>query len=255
MLFQFNSYQQHVYLTSANGISAWVYGGVNKVTSYFHLHDINSDLQMRNALLENEVVGLKRSIRNYQLQCFNDSTGLIKINSGFDFVMADVINNSVSKKYNFITLNKGKLDGVKPEMGIVDQNGVVGIVNVVGDHSARAISLLNPNFRLSCKVKNYNYFGSLVWNGEDPSVAILEEMPRHIKFHRGDTVITSGYSAVFPEGLIVGTIVASSKSSNDNFHSFKVKLSTDFSQLSTVRILKSNNKAEIDTIEVDNTQQ
>lgn len=253
MLFQFNSYQQHVYLTSANKVSACIYGGVSNVTSYFHLRDINNDLQTRNALLENEVISLKKAIMNYQMEISNDSLSPVKIPSDYAFIKAEVINNSISKLYNYITLNKGRLDGIEPEMGIVDQNGVVGIVNVVGDHASRVISLLNPNFRLSCKVKNHDYFGSLVWDGNNPAYAVLEEMPRHIKFNKGDTVITSGYSAVFPEGLIVGTVVDGHKSNNDNFHSFKIKLSTDFSQLSTVRVLKSLRKNEIDSIEsIDN---
>ena len=138
-----------------------------------------------------------------------------------------------------------------PEMGVVDQNGVIGIVNVVSEHYARVISLLNPNFRLSCKVKNQDCFGSLIWGGADPTEALLEEMPRHIEFIPGDTIVTSGFSAVFPEGLIVGTIIDSEKDYNDNFLSLKIKLSSDFTQLSTVRVLKNINKNEIDSMEVD----
>ena len=123
--------------------------------------------------------------------------------SNYNFIVAQVINNSVSNSHNYITLNKGSRDGLHSEMGVVDQNGIVGIVNAVSDNFAVVISLLNPKLRLSCKVKGSSYFGSLVWDGKDARYAVLEEMPRHVKFAKGDTIITSGYSAVFPEGIMV----------------------------------------------------
>ncbi|MDD2961321.1 MAG: rod shape-determining protein MreC [Muribaculaceae bacterium] len=254
LLFQNNSYQHHVYLTSANSVTSFIYRGVSNITSYFHLKDINNDLQSRNALLEMEIVNLKSEIKEYQLNTSIDSSTIQPALAGFEFKMAEVINNSISKPYNYITINKGSIDGIEPEMGIVDQNGVIGVVNVVGKHSSRAISLLNPNFRLSCKVKNKDFFGSLVWDGYDPNIASLEEMPRHIKFKKGDTIVTSGYSAVFPPDLIVGTIIGSKKGNNDNFIALDIKLSTDFTQLSTVRVLKNKDKEELDIIENDKNE-
>ena len=159
------------------------------------------------------------------------------------------------KKYqqNYITINKGALDGISSEMGVIDQNGVVGIVNVTGDHTARIISLLNPNLRLSCKVKGSDFFGSLVWDGKSPYYAILEEMPRHVKFEKGDTIITSGYSAVFPEGINVGIIDEQLSTGGDNFYSLRIKLLTDFTQLSNVRVIKNYMKGEFDKLkESDN---
>ena len=103
-------------------------------------------------------------------------------------------------------------------------NGVVGIVNVVGDHSARVISLLNPKMRLSCKVKGREYFGSLVWDGKSPHEALLEEMPRHERFKKGDTIVTSGYSAVFPPDIPVGTIISHEKEHDDNFYALRTNL-------------------------------
>ena len=136
-------------------------------------------------------------------------------------------------------------------MGFSDHNGVVGIVNVVVNHSARVISLLNPNLRLSCKVKGSDYFGSLIWDGKSPYYAILEEMPRHVQFEKGDTIVTSGYSSVFPEGINVGIITELQNEANDNFFSLKIQLSTDFTQLSTVRAFKNNFKEELNMISKD----
>lgn len=247
LLFQTNPYQQSVYLTSANAVSSAVYNCISSVSSYFNLKDINEDLQSRNALLEMEVVDLRNQVNNYRMQ-IPDTSGIQPALRPYSFVVAHVISNSISQTYNYITINRGSAEGIEPEMGVVDQNGVVGMVNVVGKHSSRVISLLNPNMRLSCKVKNSDFFGSMVWDGKDPEYAVLQQLPKHARFVKGDTIITSGYSAVFPEGIIVGTIVSSVKELSDNFVSLKIKLSTNFTQLSTVRAIKNHNKAEFDAI-------
>lgn len=247
LLFQTNPYQQSVYLTSANAVSSAVYNGISSISSYFNLKDINEDLQSRNALLEMEVVDLRNQVNNYRMQ-IPDTSSIQPALRPYSFVVAHVISNSISQTYNYITINRGSAEGIEPEMGVVDQNGVVGMVNVVGKHSARVISLLNPHMRLSCKVKNSDFFGSMVWDGKDPEYAILQQLPKHARFVKGDTIITSGYSAVFPEGIIVGTIVSSVKELSDNFLSLKIKLSTNFTQLSTVRAIKNQNKAEFDAI-------
>ena len=247
LLFQSNPYQHSIYFTSANAISSSVYGLFNNVTSYFHLRGINEDLQQQNAMLENEVVSLRNQINNYKM-LVPDTSAVPAEYQNFDFVIAHVISNSISQPYNYITINRGLADGIQPEMGVVDQNGVVGIVNVVGEHSARIISLLNPNLRLSCKVKNSDFFGSLVWDCVSPQYAVLEELPRHVEFENGDTIITSGYSAVFPEGLMVGTIEGRMPTSDDNFYTLKIKLTTDFSRLSTVRAIKNSMKEELETL-------
>jgi rod shape-determining protein MreC len=134
-------------------------------------------------------------------------------------------------------------------MGVIDQNGVVGIVNVVTEHHARVISLLNPNFRLSCKIKGNESFGSLVWDGNDPRYVVLEELPRHTKYQKGDTVITSGYSAVFPEGIPVGVVVSNNKGRNENFFALKVRLLSDFSTLNNVQVVLNNASEELRRLE------
>lgn len=249
LLFQTNPYQHYVFLTSANSISSAVYGEFNNVSSYFHLHEINEDLHNRNALLEFEVINLRNEVKNLRLMVADTAlTAATETSHNFDFTLAHVISNSIYQPYNYITINRGSKDGIATEMGVIDQNGVVGIINVVGAHSARVISLLNPNFRLSCKVKSSDYFGSLVWDGNSPYYAVLEEMPRHVKFEKGDTIVTSGYSSVFPEGLIVGTIEEQLTDKNDNFFSLRIKLSTDFTHLSTVRVIKNNMQGELNQL-------
>ncbi len=252
LLFNNNPYQHHIYLTSAGKVAASVYSVTDNVTSYFHLREINEDLQHRNAILETEVISLRKTLQQYQDSVYADSMVVSPVFNNYNFIIAHVINNSISKPYNYITIEKGLKNGVKPEMGVVDQNGVVGIVNVVGENTARIISLLNPNLRLSCKIKGGDNFGSLIWDGKSPEEAILEELPRHAEYNIGDTIITSGYSAVFPEGIPVGTVIAKSRDANDNFFSLRVKLLTDFSRLSTVRIISNSLRDEILEIEQDN---
>lgn len=250
MLFNNNPYQHHVILTSANAVSSSIYGVANSVTSYFNLRSINEDLQLRNAALETEVISLRKQVDDYQLrEHAADSTEILKPLQQFDFIIAHVINNSISRPYNYITIEKGEADGIHPEMGVVDHSGVVGVVNVVGKHYSRIISLLNPDFRLSCKLKGSDVFGSLVWDGKNSEEALLEELPKHTVYHTGDTIITSGYSSMFPEGVPVGTVIKSDTADDDNFFTLRIKLLTDFSQLSTVRVIKNNNINEIKEVE------
>ncbi len=249
LLFQRNPYQHHVYMTSANAIASTVLNASNSVYSYFNLRETNDDLNQRNALLQSEVIALQQQLERMREQQIADTLQLPDSLKQYNFIVAHVISNSIAKPYNYITLNKGYADGVREEMGVIDQNGVVGIVNVTGEHSSRVISLLNSNLRLSCKVKGNDHFGSLVWEGPDPEIALLQELPRHTVYEVGDTVVTSGYSAVFPEGIPVGVVMADSQHRNENFFTLSVRLFTDFSTLSTVQVVENRKKAESAALE------
>ena len=249
LLFNRNPFQHHVYLSSANSLASAVYSARNNVTSYFALRDINEDLQRRNSDLELEVYRLNAVIDDYRERLYADTMTVDSALTRYRFLIAKVINNSVNHTHNYITIQKGRLDGVEPEMGVMDQNGIVGIVNVVGDHTARLISVLNPYLRLSCKVKGQSQVGSLVWDGRDPGEAVLEELPKHAHFLKGDTIVTSGYSSVFPEGVPVGTIISGSRDKEGNFNTLRVKLFTDFSTLTTVRVISDKMKKELAEVE------
>lgn len=255
LLFGSNPYQHSVYLTSANSVSSGIYSAANSVTSYFNLHDINDDLQRRNAELELELMSMRDMVMMYKERELSDSATTVIPDSipgrRYEFIIAHVINNSVARPHNYITINKGSTDGVIPEMGVVDQNGVVGKVNVVGPHSSRIISLLNNHLRISCKVKGSQQVGSLVWDGKDSRFAILEELPRHSTFNKGDTIVTSGYSTTFPEGVPVGVVESELKDYDENFYTLRIRLSTDFSQLSTVRLVIDKMADEIKAVEKD----
>ena len=231
-----NPYQQSVYLTSASRVASTIYNGMNKVSAYFHLKDVNDDLLQRNGDLEMELVELRREVTDLRLQ-LGDSA-MPPAMQRYHFIRAHVI------------IDRGSADGVQAEMGVVDQNGVVGIVNITGPHASRIISLLNPYMRLSCKIKGRDYFGSLVWDGKSPQYAVLEELPKHIRFNKGDTVVTSGFSAVFPEGLMVGIVEGNARGDEESFVSLKVRLSANFSQLSGVRIITDDMSDELRELEL-----
>lgn len=251
LLFQKNPYQHHVYLTSAGAVASGLYDVSSNVTGYINLREINEDLQHRNAALETEVIELRHQTRLLRQAIAQDSLSQLDSIGRFGFIIASVINNSVIRPYNYITIDKGSADGITPEMGVMDQNGVVGVTNVVSKHHARIISLLNPNFRLSCKLRGNDAFGSLVWDTKKPTEALLEELPKQVKFKIGDTIITSGYSAMFPEGIPVGVILGSTRGEDDNFNTLRIKLLTDFSTLSTVKVISNRDIVDIREAEID----
>lgn len=251
MLFSSNPYQHHVWLTSANAFNSAIYRSASSVTSYFSLRHINDDLQRRNADLQLELLDLKAQLRAAAEAQYADTATSHPALSRYNFTVAHVINNSTSHTHNYITLSKGTADGIHPEQGVVDQNGIVGIVNLVTPHTARVISVLNPYLRISCKVKGQDHVGSLSWDGISPQQAILEELPRHARFNIGDTIITSGYSSVFPEGIPIGTVIQATRTHDDNFHTLRVNLFTDFHTLSTVRVITDSLRQELNTVERD----
>lgn len=242
-----NRYQQSIFLTSANVISGGIYNGTSKVSGYFHLRSINESLQASNAKLQNEVLNLNNQIAQYKV-LLSDTLASLPSPDRYDYIAAAVINNNTRHPKNFFTIDRGAADGVEKGMGVIDQNGVVGIVNETGSHMARVISLLNETQHFSVKLKNTAFVGSLNWKGGDASVAYVEEIPRHVKYEIGDTIVTSGYSTTFPEGIPVGTILNRVKSQDDSFFTFKVKLLPDFRSLSVVRVIKDIYKEELDSL-------
>ncbi len=247
LLFSFNNYQKAIWLTSANSVSNTINGLTSEVTGYFNLRSINASLQASNAELENKVLNLTNELRN--LKALTDDSVVYKgLPPRFGYVAASVINNSTRHPRNYFTINRGLADGIKPGMGVVDQNGVVGIVNVCGQHTARVISLLTKDQHFSVKLKDTQYVGSLAWKENDPKTAWIEEIPRHARYKIGDTIVTSGFSTTFPEGIPVGIVMSPVHNSDGNFFTLKIRLNSDFHNLSTVRVIKDNLKSELDSL-------
>ncbi|MDE6806351.1 MAG: rod shape-determining protein MreC, partial [Muribaculaceae bacterium] len=227
-------------------VTSAVYRGATGVSGYFYLRDINRNLQESNAALENEILNLRSQLAEYKALVSDSS--YVRQEQRFDYTLASVINNSTRHPRNYITINRGTNDGVRPGMGVVDQNGIVGIVNVAGPHTARVISIINETQHFSVKLKDTPYVGSLSWKGGDPGIAYMEEVPRHAQFHIGDTVVTSGFSTTFPYGINVGTVMNRVRMTDDNFYILKIRLASDFKTLSTVRVITDFYKAELDSL-------
>jgi rod shape-determining protein MreC len=165
-------------------------------------------------------------------------------------IPAHVINNSLNLVNNYLTLDKGKSDGILPEMGVIGEEGVVGIVYMASEHYSVVISVLNSKSNISCKIKNSDYFGYLKWEHGDSRYAYLKDLPRHAEFNLGDTIITSGYSTVFPEGVMVGTVDDMADSNDGLSYLLKVKLATNFGKISNVRVITDVQRIEQEELEL-----
>lgn len=237
LLIRTNPFAQNVYMTSANAVSGSLYNLADRVGGYMHLKETNEELNERNAKLLAELELLRMQNLALQEAVISDTIILPESLKPYDFKTAHVVKNSVFRPKNFITINKGTKDGIGSEMGVIDANGVVGVVGTAGNNYSRVISLLNPDFRLSCKIKGNDSFGSLIWDGKDARYAVLEELPRHIEYNDGDTIVTSGYSSVFPGGIPVGIIEGQENSANSNMLNVRVRLFTDFTRLQNVQVI------------------
>ena len=244
LLFRFNHYQHSVYFSSANAVAGKVYEVSGGITSYFHLKSVNEDLLDRIMELEQQNHNLEDALGRH----LSDSTELNSIrnlpNTDYQVFKARVINNSLNLVDNYITLNRGSKDGIRPEMGVVDGNGVVGIVYDTSSHYSRVISVLNSKSSISCKIVGSEYFGYLKWEYGDSRYAYLKDLPRHAEFNLGDTVVTSGYSTVFPEGIMIGTVDDMADSNDGLSYLLKVKLATDFGKVSEVRVIARTDQHE-----------
>lgn len=244
LLFRFNHYQESTFFTSSNVVTGEIYEWKGAVTSYFYLKSANEDLLDRNMMLEQQLLTLKKELQTRGVDSLLIDSIKDKPLEGLHLIKANVINNSLTKADNYITLDKGSDAGIRTEMGVVDRNGVVGIVYMTTAKYSVVMSLLNTKSSVNCKILGSGYFGALKWEGGDSRYAYLNDLPRHAKFSLGDTLITSGYSEVFPEGVIVGTIDHIDNSKDGLSYQLKVRLSTDFGRLNSVRVVPRTRQME-----------
>ncbi|WP_321481299.1 rod shape-determining protein MreC [uncultured Bacteroides sp.] len=237
LLFRFNHYQQSVYFSSANVVVGKFYEVSGGISSYFHLKATNQDLLDRNLLLERQVATLESALRDKGSDSLQIAAVLNALDDSTRIIKAHVINNTLNLVDNYITLDKGYADGIRPEMGVVGAGGVIGIVYLTSAKYSVVISALNSKSSISCKIKGSEYFGYLKWEHGDSSSAYLKDLPRHAEFNLGDTIVTSGYSTVFPAGIMVGTVDDMSDSNDGLSYLVKVKLSTNFGRINNVRVI------------------
>jgi rod shape-determining protein MreC len=243
LIIQNNQYQGARFFNSSNSFVAAVNGLSQNVHDYFSLRDVNQVLADENAKLHSELELQKQFIQS--LGVTPDSV-IIK---RFDFVSAKVVNNSVDFATNFITINKGSADSIQSGMAVLGPQGIVGKVKITSEHFSVVTSILNIDIMVSGLLKRTGYYGTIQWDGNDPDLIDLKFIPRHVKPLKGDTIVTSGYSGIFPEGIMVGTIERVNLPEGAPFYELKVKLTQDFRKLSFVSVIKSNLYNEIDSLE------
>ncbi len=241
MVFNYNSFQRAKFLNSANRITGDIYSMHQSVIGYFTLNRTNRDLAEENARLRMFLYNHPVHSEGFDP---NEPNALTN-NPAFRFIPARIINNSVNRPFNYITLNKGGRHGIKPDQGILSAGRIVGVVAQVSESYSMGLSLLNQRWSVSAKLKETGFFGSLVWQGNDYRYGNLTEIPLYVNIARGDTVITSGFSSIFPEGLLIGTVHDFSRPDGENYYTITVRLAVDFKAVSHVEIIDNLNKDEL----------
>ena len=244
LLFQFNSYQGSVWFTSANAVVGKLYELESSVESFFSLTKVNKDLTLRNFYLERQVNQLSRLYYDLTKDTTIAERNELEFLSRYKLIPANVVSNSVDRNDNLMTIGRGSKDGVEKDMGVACGNGVVGVVYLVSDHYSVVMPVLNYHSRISCAIRRRGYFGYLKWQGGDANIAYVEDVPRHAKFKRGDWVETSGYSSIFPPGVLVGKIIEVYNSRDGLSYRLKVQLTTDFGNVRDVCVISDKGIAE-----------
>jgi rod shape-determining protein MreC len=236
-----NQFQRSKYLQVMREVTGNIYSVTNRFSAYLYLRSTNTELSERLAKLTAEVYDYRR-----RLEMLEGDSGRIDgpHTDLYRFISAQVINNSVSFHENYMTLDKGSDDGIRPDMGVLSPRGVVGVVVSTSPHFSTVISLLNTKYKLNGKLKHNDYYGPLVWDGRDSQHSYLTEIPRYAEYQAGDTIVTSGYSTVFPKGIPVGAIVEVQRQQDDNYRTLRIRLFTNFNNLREVLIVDNRLQQE-----------
>lgn len=232
LLFSYNNFQSSVYLSTANQVTARLLSGKDKATSYFGLADKNRILAEQNAQLQQRVMELEMLNTQHQLDSLSKAKSIEHVyRAGYHITPAQIIDKSINRADNYFTIDRGTVDGIAPDMGVMGVDGIVGVVYKCTNHYSLVMPLLNSNSSISCKVFGNNDFGYLKWQGGDSRYAMLYDLPRYSNVEIGDTIVTSGNSSFFPEGVMVGRVEETYTSVDGIYMTLKVRLSTSFSKL------------------------
>lgn len=233
-----NTYHNSRIAFALRGVTQSLEVKINDARTYFSLKEINRSLAEENVELKNRMQRLLRQDSSVFTPVFDTLSGQHYVHTS-----AEVIENFTNKQKNFFTLNKGRRHGIETDMAVTSAEGVAGSIVGVSENYSIAMSVLNIDFKLSSRLKANGYFGSLNWDGRNHRYAILNEIPQHVPLNIGDTIETTGYSAIFPEGVMVGTISEFEKKGGD-FYNIRVLLSTDFRKLRYVSVVGNIRKKE-----------
>lgn len=238
LLFGFNDKQKIGLLTMANGLSGSVMEAKSSVVHFFSLGQENSKLASENARLQAELFSLREAVRDIQTEKYAKS----------GVVTARVVDNSIRRDDNYITINRGRRDGVNNGMGVYDSNGVVGIVAITGNNYSIVMPIINRQSSISALIKGENSFGFIEWEGGDPSIAELRDLAYYSNVEVGDTVVTSGYSGIFPKGVEIGVVESVESIEHGYSLRVRVRISSNLSNLDWVYLHSLGGDAELDEL-------
>lgn len=244
LLFQYNSYQGSVWVTSANAMTGKIYEWDSAVESFFSLTKVNESLTLRNFYLERQVNQLSRLYAEATGDTVAAKREDMATLNRYRLTPAKVIGSTLDRDDNLITIDKGRADGIAADMGVACGLGVVGVVYMTSEHYSIVLPVLNVRSRISCTIRKRGYFGYLRWSGGDPTIAYVEDIPRHAHFKLGDWVETNGYSSIFPQGVPVGKILQVYNSRDGLSYRLKIQLATDFGRLRDVYVISDRTIAE-----------
>lgn len=229
LMVQNNYYQRTVVINTTNDLTGGLQAIMNNVTGYFNLREANRQLAEENALLRQMALPANDSIPGLESDLYGDVQ--------FNYIPARVISNSVNRRNNFIKLNKGRRDGVGINMAVLAPNGVVGQVVEVSERFSSVMSLINSQSRINAKLKSSGQVGSVLWDGRNYRMATLIDIPSHVHLFIGDSVVTSGFSHIYPEGQLIGTVEDFGIDPGENFFVVDIKLAVDFNNLAFVYVV------------------
>lgn len=237
-----HSYHRSKFINSANAVTGGVFNTSSQITEYLNLKSQNKDLAEENSMLRNKLASFTQT-NNVSIPI--DTVEFIQ---KYEYKNGKIINNQYHSPYNFLTINKGKNNGVFPEMAVINSKGIIGITNNVSSRYATVQSILNKNSKINARFKNNTHFGTLIWNGEKYNTVQLSDIPRQAIFKVGDTIITGGKSTIFPEGIPIGKVAELPKNKTAS-NTINIELFNDMSNLGHIYIINNTHKKEIKELE------
>lgn len=246
LIIRHNEYQRAIFSESASTLFGNISSTITSIKDYFRLKEMNESLANENILLKNR-------LEEYELLRDTIIHGTVIQDSipVYEYIGAKQVNATYNRTKNYITLNRGRKNGLQKEMAVCTPEGIVGLIQDLSDHFAVVIPLINVDSRISAKIKKNNYYGSLQWDGNDYAYSYLNDIPYHVEVNVGDTIVTSGLSKIFPEGIVVGYVESVDKETA-NFLKIKVKLAVDFKRINHVYVILNNKKNEQTSLEAIN---
>lgn len=246
LIIRHNEYQRAIFSENASTLFGNVSSTITSIKDYFRLKEMNESLANENILLKNR-------LEEYELLRDTIIHGTVVQDSipVYEYIGAKQVNATYNRTKNYITLNRGRKNGLQKEMAVCTPEGIVGLIQDLSDHFAVVIPLINVDSRISAKIKKNNYYGSLQWDGNDYAYSYLNDIPYHVEVNARDTIVTSGLSKIFPEGIVVGYVESVDKETA-NFLKIKVKLAVDFKRINHVYVILNNKKNEQTSLEAIN---